>query len=822
MIGKSLACSLFGILTVVVPAVPGEVAEQQAPPPKAASGPAPAAAIPLAEIATRAAEVLNLLPALTVQLAPPVEIQAILSRLPEVSERIDVDLAATGQLLQGQPSLEIIAAQQEQWKARQTHTTEWLSVLTRRATQLQATLDRLAAMQATWGETRAAAQAANAPVAILQQIEAVLAAIESTETPFQAQRATLLELQGRVAHEVARCGTALVLFAEAEQRAMGGILARDAPPIWSAELWAQARATLPARIRHLTATQWADLSQYVRDSSRGMPLHLAAFAVLTLLLCAARRRIRRWTAAGEEVSSATTVFGRPYAAALMVPLLYLASPYTGVPPTVRHLSNVFGLVPVLRLIRPVTDPRLVSGLYALALLFTLNTIRQAYAGAPGIDQALLSLAVLAGMVFLGYALTIGPLRRPSTKGTETGRLCTLRLGARLVLLIFAVALVAGLLGYMRLARLLASGVIASSTLALALYATFRVLNGVTVFVLRVWPLRLLQMVQRHRNLLERRVQVALRWMAIVAWASRTLDYVGLLQPVMGLGSAVLAARLQRGSMSISLGDVLDFALTVGLAFLLSMFLRFALQEDVYPRIGLTRGVSYAFSSLLNYLIVTIGFLLGLAALGMDLTKVTILAGALGVGIGFGLQDVVNNFVSGLILLFERPIHVGDSVEVGSLAGTVSRIGIRASTVRTGQGAELIVPNAKLVTEQMTNWTLSDRLRRIDLPVGVNYGSPPQKVIEVLEAVACAHPDVLRHPAPQAFFTGFGDSSINFELRAWTEHFDRWFQVKSELAVAVHDAVLAAGMSFPFPQREIRLVRDASSAEETFEPPRQGH
>ena len=219
-----------------------------------------------------------------------------------------------------------------------------------------------------------------------------------------------------------------------------------------------------------------------------------------------------------------------------------------------------------------------------------------------------------------------------------------------------------------------------------------------------------------------------------------------------------------------MGDVVEFVLVVWLAYLVSAFVRFVLEEDVFPRVRLPRGISYALSSVLNYVLIAFGFLLGLGALGLDLTKVTILAGAFGVGIGFGLQSVVNNFVSGLILLFERPIHVGDVIDIGDLSGEVRRIGIRASVVRTWQGAEIIVPNAQLITERVTNWTLSDRRRRIDLPVGVNYGAPLETVIQLLESVAQAHPHVLRDPAPQAFFMRFGDSAINYELRVWIEDF----------------------------------------------------
>jgi small-conductance mechanosensitive channel len=224
-----------------------------------------------------------------------------------------------------------------------------------------------------------------------------------------------------------------------------------------------------------------------------------------------------------------------------------------------------------------------------------------------------------------------------------------------------------------------------------------------------------------------------------------------------------------------------------------------------------RGMSYAISSLLNYVIIALGFVVGMGLLGVNLSKVTVLAGAFGVGIGFGLQSIVNNFVSGLILLFERPIHVGDTVEIGNLQGEVKRIGIRSSIVRTWQGAEIIVPNSQLVSEQVTNWTLSDQLRRIDLPMGVNYGAEPQRVIEVMEAVAKAHPQVLKQPAPRALFVGYGDSSINFELRAWTDQYASWYQIRSDLTVALYHAVKKeVGMTFPFPQREVRLLGDADT------------
>ena len=441
------------------------------------------------------------------------------------------------------------------------------------------------------------------------------------------------------------------------------------------------------------------------------------------------------------------------------------------------------------------------GLLLLAALFTLDTVRRAV-GTLVIEPAILSLEMLAGLLGLGYTLTVGPLRRPPARDAESERLRATRVVGALAFALFAAALACTVLGYVRLGRLLASGVLGSAFLALVLRPVVRVITGLVALALRIWPVRLLRMIEHHRDLLERRTHRVLVWLAFGVWLTRSLDYVGVLGPARTLGQSLLGAKLERGALSISVEDVLAFVLTLWVAYLLSAFLRFVLEEDVYPRTGLTRGLSYALSSLLNYVLLTLGFLAGLAVLGLDLTKLTIMAGAFGVGIGFGPQSVVNNFVSGLILLFERPIHVGDTIEAGGITGSVRRIGIRSSVMRTGQGAEIIVPNAQLVTERVTNWTLSDRHRLIELPVGVSYSTHPKRVIDMLEAVAQAHAHVLRQPAPRAFFTGFGDKSINFELRAWTDQFDRWFQIRSELATAVYDAGQAAGISLPFSQREV--------------------
>ena len=168
-------------------------------------------------------------------------------------------------------------------------------------------------------------------------------------------------------------------------------------------------------------------------------------------------------------------------------------------------------------------------------------------------------------------------------------------------------------------------------------------------------------------------------------------------------------------------------------------------------------------------------------------------------------------MSGLILLFERPVQVGDTVQLADVWGSIRNIGIRASVIRSFDGADVILPNASLISGQVTNWTYADKLRRMEIDVGVEYGTPARRVIDLLVEVAKANPKVLADPEPRAFFTAFGDSSLDFKLRAWVDNFDDGYPTRSDLSVAVQEALDQAGIGVPFPQRDLHLVSASPKA-----------
>ena len=269
--------------------------------------------------------------------------------------------------------------------------------------------------------------------------------------------------------------------------------------------------------------------------------------------------------------------------------------------------------------------------------------------------------------------------------------------------------------------------------------------------------------------------------------------------------AVWETELQVGRFEIPLKAILT-ALGVAAATLLSLRMsRFVLDREILPRFRLSAGVPFAITTLSQYTVGVLGFVLAMMSLGIDLTQISILAGAVGVGVGFGLQNIFNNFISGLILLFERPIHVGDIIEIGSLRGTVTRIGIRSSTIRTPMGAEVLVPNGDLIAKEVINWTLSDRRRRMEITISAAYGSSIPKVLELLMEVATLGEDILKDPAPFAVFSNFGESSLDFVLYAWVERYEDTVMVASALRQSINDQFHDQAIVIPFPQRDIHFI-----------------
>jgi len=256
--------------------------------------------------------------------------------------------------------------------------------------------------------------------------------------------------------------------------------------------------------------------------------------------------------------------------------------------------------------------------------------------------------------------------------------------------------------------------------------------------------------------------------------------------------------------AITLAHLIYSLVIVAITIAVSKNIPGVLEITILQRLPISPGGRYAFTTIARYAIVIVGVVLAFNAIGIGWSKVQWLAAAITVGLGFGLQEIFANFVSGLIILFERPVRVGDTVTVGGVNGTVSRIRMRATTIVDPDRKELIIPNREFVTGQVINWTLTDSVLRVRIPVGIAYGSDVELAKRTLLQVAKAHPHVLEDPVPRALFLGFGDSTLDFELRAFVPHIDYFITVPDELHAAIDAAFRKAGIEIAFPQRDIHI------------------
>ena len=262
-------------------------------------------------------------------------------------------------------------------------------------------------------------------------------------------------------------------------------------------------------------------------------------------------------------------------------------------------------------------------------------------------------------------------------------------------------------------------------------------------------------------------------------------------------------KMGEGSLTLSVivKLLLLFALVLGAEYLLRRYF----TKRLLKRTRLDASLQYGIARIGGYLFILLGFYVALTTLGINLSSLAVVAGAIGVGIGFGLQNIIHNFVSGLIILVERPIALGDRIEVAGVAGNVTRIRLRSTEIVTNDNISIIVPNSDFITHPVTNWSHGDPRVQIRIPVGVAYGTDVEQLRTLLLEVAAEHGKVLKHPEPTVYFDSFGDSALLFELGVWTSemaHSPRRF--RSELNFAIERKLRENHIQIPFPQRDLHL------------------
>lgn len=774
------ACLLLGSVRALA---------QQAAPTRAAQSPATVQAIPASEVVERAEYLKRALRRVESQLAGSPTVSEFDQQLNRRGRELHRSALETDELLSATPSLLDLREQERYWTYEVGSSLRFQEQLTGRTAALGREVRSLERLQATWEATHASVKTESELEALAERIASALAAIQATKAHAQSQVDQLVELQTRVAEQQSLASEMVDDIEAALARSRRQLFERSSPSFWEAA-WRQ-KSERRREGRRAWAQRLALSKEFLRRNSLAMAGLLLLFLALLMTAFTWRRKAPGWIEQQRISEASARILRRPISLALLLTLTPAMPALVRSPVLVNFVVFLVLMIATIRLVPLLIGSSFQPFLYTL-LAFYLLVMLRLVTTTPFVERTAYALSSLVVLVVFGW-LTRRALVKGLTFQGQGGRRLLLALRGGLILL--GLCCLLNLIGYFALARTMQDVLEYTTCLGIVLYFAFRV---VTIFV------SILLEADRARSIatIRLREKEILRWatpfLAVVAcifWLDITLDTLTLRVQALKMVDQALSGSIELGKVPpFSLGDVLTFILVLVAGFALARLVRFFLLQDVFSRLEMERGLPEVISTTIYYLLVMGVFALALSAAGVGFSRFNVLTGAFGLGIGFGLQTVISNFVSGLIVKYERRINVGDTVELsGGLSGVVRKVGIRASIIATSDGAEAIVPNSLLVTNQVINWTLSSPKRRAVLLVGVAYETDPERVIGLLVEVASSHPEVLHDPAPAVLVLGFGDKVLNFELSFWTPSVNLFGRLRSEVTLAVCAALAKAGI-----------------------------
>jgi small-conductance mechanosensitive channel len=686
------------------------------------------------------------------------------------------------------------------WRLHERALSRWRDDLQRATASSSLDAVGLASRSAQWEATRLTA-AGSAP-ALRQRMDALIAEFDQAEQVLSAPLSRMLDL-GRKGNALSaqiesRLAAVQDRVAEQDRR----LLKLDAPPLWEVQPDAARGETPGVALRNALDIERAFAGDYDAVHIKRTRVFVACLVLLFALMLWLRYRAGVLVAAGKATTASLYALFRPLAGWLVLGALGWVLLNVQGPLIRQQVVMALAWVPVLRLLPPRVRNVVGPWAYLSAAFYLLNVVTSLLAG----NQFWYRVALLA--LDLLMLLTLGWLifrTREEAPGVEQS--WWLR-AIRLLLVVAAAALLvaagSNVLGNFSFAAMITSAVLDSSYAALVICAGATVLVACgRVVLLRPTVSRLIETTRPAGALIAAGARVG-GILMVGAWLVAALNAFRIYRPVVDALGSVLSHDFTVGKLSISLGSIVAFSAAAWLAFWLARTIRTLLAEDILPRLSLPRGVDNSISTLSYYTILFLGLLAALAVAGFEVGQLAIVFGALSVGIGFGLQDIVKNFVSGLILMVERPVQPGDVVDVAGMSGRVREIGMRATIVTTFEGAEVVVPNGMLLADKLVNWTLSGTRRRIEVIFQTDHDVDPKRTIEVLLGVAATVEGLAPTPAPVAILTGLAPGGLEFKLMAWTTGHIEWVIVRSELAAKVREGLAKAGIEVPPPQYDLHL------------------
>jgi small-conductance mechanosensitive channel len=529
-------------------------------------------------------------------------------------------------------------------------------------------------------------------------------------------------------------------------------------------------------------------------------INIAIFQILflslifVLLIVVRKKWDRDLNLHSSQVEKETAVILKhPFAATIIVGLLFSAFFYKSLIPTAAEIHIIIILAATIFLL-----PRLTTKRFNIFLTFLLIeyiiTVMQAYLFSQSflyrIILLLNTIAIIVGLIYGQIEVIKKPKSFLHLKGL-------FKLMIPVYVLFLVVAIIANIIGMAHLSNFLVKGTLSSTILGIVIYLSVKISTSIFVLLIQVINSYNTHAFSAMVKVVQKRLKPILYFVGLLMWFYFTLKGFELFEYLLQNVTEILLIKWKVGNMTISVGGVLSFTTIFIVAILLAK-LAAAIFQDEWLINVLPRGAAPAISLMLRIFIIALGFYASLSASGVPINQLGFIVGALGVGIGFGLQNIVANFIAGLILAFERPINLGDTIEVDMEMGVVTNIGARSSNIKTYSGSEAIIPNGDLISKKVVNWTLTNRDRRSNILMKTSGSADPEKVIELFNRIASENPKIFKNPEPTTHFYGFTlEGNLDFSLFYWTTFNDAW-STKADVALKLFAELKKEGIQAPLP------------------------
>ncbi len=703
-------------------------------------------------------------------------------------------------------SIRVLKVQNVAWKNYNSRLKEFQETLKNRSEKVIEVNDNLISELQKWEETKNSITTSENSKEILSNLDRIIATLQEVINIATSRIKALYLTEKKLTELVLLSEEVISEIKTAELKIKKDYFIFDSQPIWKKD-------SINSKKKHNTEVNTISLKsqllnnqkivkEFYKANKKTAAIQVLFILFIFLLLITVKKK---WKIKLDELKNpveiqAKIVLKNYFFATLVAGLLLSAFFYEALIPAVIEFYVILILCGTIILLPKLTHPKFRIFL-ASTLVVYLMYLTQVYVTH---DVELIRIFALFLIVTLFVTLFFG--RKLVKKYPDNFvRINKIFITASsLYMLLLISAFFVNIVGMVALSAFIFYGIMSSVILMFVLYLSSKIITSIILLIFKMRQSYGLEAVSTIVHATHKRIQPILFWTAMFVWILFTLKGFGVYSFFIDQVHKLLDIHWEVGEMTISLGGILSFASIFIITILIAKLVASIFLDDWMIKI-LPKGVAPAISLLLRIGLISAGLYIGFSAAGLDLSKLGFVIGTLGVGIGFGLQNVVLNFIAGLILSFERPINIGDTIEVDNEFGVVTNIGIRSSNIRTYDGYEAIIPNGDLISKKVVNWTLSNRDRKSKVLFKTAPDANPEEILELFNTIGSNHPDVYKNPEPFTYFKGFDDDgNLIFELWYWTTFSDA-LNSKHEISLSIFSKLREIGIQAPVPTR--RIIKD---------------